>query len=146
MIDAACHDASALAAGFVISARRAGLRPPPSGAHQLHHVRAPALQCTLTFGIINPCHLCVGQVLWDCEHLRGSQNARKRAHGAHSGPMVRRDSALPDPRHILAAADANGAAFDPDGARVDLEEMSRVAIAVVGGNSASTSIAGDKRF
>src|SRR5262249_4201649 len=43
----------------------------------------------------------------------------------------RRDSALPDPRHILAAADADGAAFDPDGARVDLKEMSRVAIAVV---------------
>jgi hypothetical protein len=32
---------------------------------------------------------------------------------------------LLDPRHILAAADADGAAFDPDGARVDLEEMSR---------------------
>jgi len=54
-------------------------------------------------------------------------------------------SALLDPRHILAAADADGAAFDPDGARVDLEEMSRVAIAVVDVVEPSRPVAGPVR-
>jgi hypothetical protein len=70
------------------------------------------------------------------------RHARKRSYGSHSGRMVRRDSALLDPRHILAAADADGAAFDPDGARVDLEEMSRVAIAVVDVVEPSRPVAG----
>jgi hypothetical protein len=59
--------------------------------------------------------------------------------------MVRTDSALLDPRHILAAADADGAAFDPDGARVDLEEMSRVAVAVVDVVEPSRPVAGPVR-
>src|SRR5262249_41226768 len=67
--------------------------------------------------------------LWDYQHQR-----------ARAG-----DSALPDPRHILAAADADGAAFDPDGARVDLEEMSRVAIAVVDVVEPSRPVAGPVR-
>jgi hypothetical protein len=48
----------------------------------------------------------------------GKRKHRLLEYGSHSGRMVRTDSALLDPRHILAAADADGAAFDPDGARV----------------------------
>ena len=44
------------------------LRLRALAGHQLHDMRAPALQCTLTFAIINPCHLCVGQVLWASVH------------------------------------------------------------------------------
>jgi hypothetical protein len=47
---------------------------------------------------------------------------------SRTGALVR---ALFDPGHILAATDADRAAFDADRGMAKLEEMSRIAVAVV---------------
>src|ERR1700730_75545 len=67
---------------------------------------------------------------------RNASIKRKRCSAPPKKPSAspappRADNKLFDAGHVLAAANADGAAFDPDGSSVELQEMSSVAVAVV---------------